>query len=125
MNKWKKAFKQAFNEMDWKETFMRLGEMTFFVMVTSLAYRLLIHYGVLNEVTNPWMVVGAWVVAFNLGDYAIGKHDEYLLRQRIFKAARKVAEEQGIDPKTLDYKNIESHEDENGVLKVTIRVKKG
>jgi hypothetical protein len=104
--------------------FRNLLEILWYPVSISSVWWVLAEYGILDGHINFWLVVLAWVITYSLGDYLIETHERYLLKRRIMKVAKQVAEYEGIDPKSLDYKDLIITVDEEGYMEVEIQINK-
>lgn len=103
-------------------------EQAWYVLVCGVSGILLTrnHIYPFNHHTVPlWGAIVAWFATFFLGDYLINKHEQYLWKKKVMKLAKQLAEYQGIDPDTLDFKNITAeYDEETGIMEVIIEEKK-
>lgn len=104
---------------------VEIAEMLWYVLVCLFTWHILqgIGWYPVMELSFWWMVViGA--VTFFVGGLLGDLFEDCLFDRRILKAGREVAQEMGIDPKTVKRKNIEIVEEDSEIVEVIIHLDK-
>jgi hypothetical protein len=98
-----------------------------YTIAMNFAWAILVHF---HYADKPEDMEWYWfflilIVTFFGGEYLITKHDKWLWKRKVMKVARKVAEYQGLDPDTLDFKDFDVVETEDGIIEIIIYKKQG
>lgn len=101
-------------------------ELAFYNIVMVLTWKAAAHYGLVKptEAFTGFQCFSVIMITFMIGGWINRQYDNYLFKRRVKKAAVQIARLKGIDPKTLDFKNIKAEVDENGYMNIDIVYKK-
>ena len=109
-----------------KRLLSRNTESIIYICIVTMIYHLLSTWLPLPSLANFGFLLlfCIWFLTLTIGDYLIARYEDFLLRRKIMKLAKQVANYEGIDPKKLDLKNVQITLDKEGYMEVEIQVNK-